>query len=386
MLFGSGFRAAACLSHFEDVRFHSYVGKESVSSLIANAKSFGLALSDVVEVDHTRSFVYATSLSRPNVNDCRRDEHAKSMCVSSKEPILRIGMLEQEAEVHGRRVVYDPQNPCGPPDFWNNGSTAEELAIVANHKEVRSLFGVDFSTGINEQFKKHSELACVVRKFGPFGADVFTPGGRVEHIPAYRTKEVFSVGTGDVFSAYFAHFWATEGRRPSVAADLASRAVAKYVSEVGSVQNVTEDVLMSLPYPPVKSQEQEMGPIYLAGPFFTLDEMMFLQEIKHAFTSMDVPVFSPIDDVGVGDAEEVYKGDIEGLKQASSVFANVCGMDVGTVYEIGFARSIGKPVTLFAQDCKQKDMTMFIGGGCSCFSDFTSAVYNAVWDAMEYGR
>lgn len=385
MLFGSGFRAAACLSHFGDVIFHSYIGVDMESSFRANAKQFGLEHSDMTVVGRTCLFGYATPLSRPSVRRPSKDLKAGVITVSSEDPILRFGMLEQEAVVCGGKVVYDPQNPDTPLSFWDNGSSAKELVIVANHKEIAKLFGVDYLSGIKKQFKQHPELTCVVRKYGPFGADVYLSDGRCEHIPAYRTGDVFSVGTGDVFSAYFAHFWATCDRDPVVAAGLASRAVAKYVSEAGSIQNVTEDELERLPYRPVVSSRDRIDPIYLAGPFFTLDETMFLQEIKQAFSSMEVPIFSPIDEVGVGEASEVYKGDIDGLRRSSSVFANICGMDVGTIYEIGFARSIGKPVTLFAQDCKPKDLTMLVGGGCKCFSDFTTAVYNAVWDAMENG-
>lgn len=381
-LFGSGFRAAACLSHLDDIKFHSYIGGDCAAIFAATAKSFGLVKNEIEAVAQARSFAYATSLARPSVNAYGHDPNVRVICVRSEEPILRFGMLEQEAVVHGKKVVYDPQNPYDPLVYWGNGSTAEELVIVANHKEVRSLFGDDVAGGIRRQFGQHPELVCVVRKYGPLGADVFTPDGSVEHIPAYRTHEVFSVGTGDVFSAYFSYFWSVAGKPFAVAADLASRAVAKYVSGVGSIQKETEETLTHLPYKPVNSSRPKIAPIYLAGPFFTLEETMFLQEIKHAFSSMDVPVFSPIDDVGVGDAAKVYRGDIKGLVRSDSVFANVCGMDAGTIYEIGYAKALGKSVTVFAQDCKQKDMTMFVGGGCNCFSDFTSAVYNAVWDTM----
>ena len=43
-------------------------------------------------------------------------------------------------------------------------------------------------------------------------------------------------------------------------------------------------------------------------------------------------------------------------------------------------------VMLFAQDCKDKDLTMLRGGGCEVYTDFTSAVYNCVWDAVENDR
>ena len=383
MLFGSGFRAAACLSHFRDVRFHTYFEESEKLQFLANAKAFPFKELDLKPSSISRRFEYQTSVSSPRVNNLESDQDVAEIRINSDEPILRFGMLEKEAIVCGNRVVYDPQNPQHPLAFDANGSTAKELAIVANHREVYSLFGSNYRVGINEQFKSHPETVCVVMKYGPLGALVFTQDGNQVHIPAYRTSDVFSVGTGDVFSAYFAHFWAEEGMSPKLSAEYASKAVSIYVSEFGSIQNLDKKAIDARRFSPVGNGRPLTKPIYLAGPFFTMGDTLLLREIKHAFGSMDVPFFSPIDVVGIGAPGEVYEGDIRGLIDSSGVFANICGLDTGTIYEIGYAQAIKKPVTLFAQDCKKKDLTMLIGGGCKYYEDFTSAVYNSVWDALE---
>ena len=383
-LFGSGFRAAACLGHFGGVRFHTYLAQTITEEFNANAKAFPFAeINAMPFCGNAFGFEYETSVTPPNFYN-----KGKSGCdaiqVTSEEPILRFGMMEGTAIVHGNKVVYDPQDPKAPKEFGENGSTARQLAIVANHKEVRALFGNAYDQAIKRRLESHRELACVVMKNGPFGAEVFMPEGRTIHIPAYRTRDVVSIGTGDVFSAYFAYFWAERDMAPGDAARYASKAVAKYVSEFGSIQNVDEKVLDSCQLNPVLGMSHLDNPIYLAGPFFTLGDKLLLRKIKQAFQSMDAIVFSPIDDVGVGEPKVVYEGDINGLKKCSAVFANICGLDTGTIYEIGYAQAINKPVSLFAQDCKKKDLTMLEGGGCQIFNDFTSAVYNSIWDAMEY--
>lgn len=383
-LFGSGFRAAACLGHFGDVRFHTYLAQAFAEEFNVNAKSFSFADIEALPIrGNALCFEYETSVTPPisySNGKCECD----AIQVASDEPILRFGMMEGTAIVHGNKVVYDPQDPNAPKEFEENGSTAKQLAIVANHKEIRALFGSEYAQAIKRRFESHRELACVVMKNGPFGAEVFMPEGRKIHIPAYRTRDVVSIGTGDVFSAYFTYFWTERDMSPEDAARYASKAVAKYVSEFGSIQNVDEKVLDSCLLRPVSGVGHLDGPIYLAGPFFTLGDKLLLRRIKQAFLSMDAIVFSPIDDVGVGEPEVVYEGDIDGLKKCSAVFANICGLDTGTIYEIGYAQAINKPVSLFAQDCKKKDLTMLEGGGCQIFNDFTSAVYNSIWDAMEY--
>ena len=384
ILLGSGFRAAACLRHFGDVSFHTYFPEQENSDLVVNAKSLGVELTDVNDSEIARKFVYETPVSKPLINNWDSDDSAAEIVVDVGEPVLRFGMLEREARVKGNKVIYDPQNPLRPHTFDANGSSAKELVIVANHQEVKSLFGGEnYDAGIKQYLEDHAEAICVVMKYGPFGARVFTPDGEVTVVPAYRTKDVFSIGTGDVFSAYFSRFWGVDGMELVSAANYASKAVAAYVSSWGSIQNLTTKELEELPFQPVKAEKKLSSPIYLAGPFFTLADKLMLKEIKHAFSSMDVPFFSPIDDVGTGTPEQVYKGDIDGLEKCSAVFANICGLDTGTIYEIGYARAIGKPVVLFAQDCKDKDLTMLRGGGCRVYTDFTSAVYNCVWDALE---
>lgn len=387
ILLGSGFRAAACLSHFGDVLFHTYFPEMENVNLTVNAKSLGVELTDVKKSKRSRKFVYETPVSKPLISNWNLDDSTAEIVVDVGEPVLRFGMLEREARVKGNKVIYDPQNPQNPQPFDANGSSAKELVIVANHQEVKSLFGGEnYEIGIKQYFENHAEAICIVMKYGPFGARVFTPNGKVAVIPAYRTKDVFSIGTGDVFSAYFARFWGVDGMNLVEAANYASKAVAAYVSSWGSIQNLTVRDLEELSFQPVKSDKKLLSPIYLAGPFFTLADKLMLEEIKHAFSSMDVPFFSPIDVVGTGAPEQVYKGDIDGLEKCSAVFANICGLDTGTIYEIGYAKAKGKPVVLFAQDCKQKDLTMLQGGGCKIYEDFTSAVYNCVWDAIENDR
>jgi len=59
--------------------------------------------------------------------------------------------------------------------------------------------------------------------------------------------------------------------------------------------------------------------------------------------------------------------------------AVVNGLDAGTLFEIGYAKSLGKKVVAFAQNVNSSDLTMLIGTDCEITSDFSTAVYKASW-------
>ena len=288
--------------------------------------------------------------------------------------------MERDAICHGNRVVYDPQSPNRPQPYYANGSTAKELAVIMNHQEASLLSGGD---NPNKLFENESTKIIIIKN-GPQGALLYHRSGNILSIPSYMTETVFSVGSGDVFSAFFTYFWAEKGEDPCDSALKASKAVALYVSSNGALSQIDESLIEGFNEPLVpaniKSIEKK---IYLAGPFFTLSDRWFVEEALRHFTAMEISVFSPFHDIGIGCAEKVYSADIEGLKSCDVIFANLCGLDVGTIYEIGYARACGKPVVVFIQNYKKENLTMVIGGDCKIFEDYTSAVYNAVWEALK---
>lgn len=382
-VWGSGFRAAASLSFIADVCLHTYVGDDNRDVFDACAKVFDIDDKKIISTRRMPYFQYESSVLPPRVRFER--ENVEVITVESKEAILCFGMMESQAVVHGGRVVYDPQSPYSPCDFFANGSSANELAVVLNVNEAIRMFGVKYPEGINEYFLAQPSVSCVIVKQGPAGALVIERNGNSTRVPAYRTNHVFAVGTGDVFSAFFAYLWADQKESAVLSAMLASKAVALYVERAGVISEITRQDLASDSFRSVKWKECGCGLIYLAGPFFTIAEKKILEMFKCALNTLNVPYFSPIDEVGIGDDKVVCAGDLDGLKRSSTVLANICGMDVGSIFEIGYARAQGIPVVAFGQNLKASDLTMITGSDCFVTSDFTSAVYNSVWNAIENG-
>ncbi|WP_296257962.1 MULTISPECIES: carbohydrate kinase family protein [unclassified Pseudomonas] len=97
-----------------------------------------------------------------------------------------------------------------------------------NELETLSATGMEDLDRAAHYLIQTQEAQVVVVKQGPYGAKVYDRSGSSTHVPAYRSTQVFKIGTGDVFSAAFAYFWAQMKTPPPEAADLASRVVSLY--------------------------------------------------------------------------------------------------------------------------------------------------------------
>ena len=223
----------------------------------------------------------------------------------------------------------------------------------------------------------------MVLKRGPKGALVWD-GVSMTEVPAFETSHVAKVGSGDYFVAHFAHRWMVEGLAPGLAAEHASRATARYC-EFGAFPTL-DDLSTYLP-PPLK-----VGPrwlegyrptVYLAGPFFNLAQLWMVEQARLALWDMGLRVFSPYHQVGPGDAQRVVPLDLEAIRDCDLLFAIVDGLDAGTVYEIGHARALGKPVVVYCEQESAESTKMMEGSDCFVVRDFVSAIYKASWVAIS---
>jgi nucleoside 2-deoxyribosyltransferase len=327
-------------------------------------------VADLKEIDEDIAFHYLHPLGIPDLigatNVCRRPLSAAG------DVVLRFGFVEGEAVVTANRAVYYPQNASEVLHFADNGSTAEELAIVLNQSELEASVGL----GGAEELRARCKSDVVVVKSGPNGAIVLDRSGS-RWIPAYASRTIFKIGSGDIFSAAFAHFWGEGRLDPGEAADLASRAVANYV-ETRNVQIDAASLHPRIAQPSTAKRNR----IYLAGPFFTLAQRWLIEEARRCIEMLGCDTFSPVHDVGiVGSAVSIAGADLAGLEKCGAVFAVVDGEDAGTLFEVGYARKLGIPVVALAENTRTESLTMLEGSGCEVVSDFTTAVYQAMWAA-----
>ena len=375
--FGSGLRSSIALRQLGvRVDFSTFIGTNQKDVLFARAEHIVLHPTYTKE---TIRFHYLHALSRPAIGPERYVRGClaspKSIEVSA-EKVLRFGMVEGSAKVEAQMATYDPQAPNGPRPFGENGSRAKRLAIVANHREAELMTRrVQPDLACKALVKQGAEVAVV--KCGPDGCFVGT-AKEVGHVPAYYSRRTWPIGAGDIFSAIFAYGWMEQGMKPVKAADLASRGTSHFV-ENGFP---TEEALQKQKFTPLRRlSPRRRKKVYLAGPFFNMAQRWLIEEFRNALIDAKVRVFSPLHDVGRGEAKVVYGPDMKGLKESGVVLACLDGLDSGTIYEIGYAHKLGLKVIGYVSAEREEDLKMIVGGGSEMTSDFATAVYLTIWAA-----
>lgn len=372
-VFGSGGRAAAATQgHVSSVELHCYAQADVAERIRALGKQFGFT-SQITPAQQTISFVYVHSLAVPAIRPTPTLIQQHSAIPVTAEAVLRFGMMEGSARVQADYCVYDPQSALDARPFSENGSTAAHLAVVGNRSEIEALGGEkDAFASARKLLSGGAEV--VVVKSGAVGAYVIDASGEIL-VPAFQTDRVWKVGSGDVFAAIFACYWAVHHLPAHEAAEIASRAVAEYVESMAlpppspdALRARARDVAKLVP-----------GKIYLAGPFFTMGQRWLIDETRSALLNMGLQVFSPVHEVGPGPAEVVAPADLAGLDACDAVMAVLDGNDPGTVFEVGYARAKKLPVYALAQTVSDEDMKMVSGSGCRVFDDFVTAVHHVAW-------
>lgn len=385
-LYGSGLRAAAALSALcNRVDFLTYAAPEQEAALHAVCDTFGLRAS-ASRRSQPIEFEYLHGSASPQlVPDLRTIERSDPILVSG-DIVIRYGMLEGSGLVNADWAVFDPQAEVEPEPFHANGSVANHLAVVLNEAEAFALSGAaDLDTAAHRLMRLSPRTEVVVIKCNVRGALVCTRKRR-DWIPPYKTPAVFTLGSGDIFTAAFAYQWAFQHRSPVQAAESASLATAFYCANQFLPLPRDFEKVAKKQYTPLKPTGMS-GRVYLAAPFFSLGERWMVEQLREALLDLGFHVFSPFHDVGLGAPEAVAPADLEGLRASSVVLACVDGMDAGTVFEIGYARARGIPVVaLSTVPRRSEDLTMIAGSDCILVQDISSAVYRTAWILAELGN
>lgn len=381
-MFGSGMRAASVISSLSapEIGLSTYLSSDEVYLAEVKSNIHGFHLSTYNRAKPI-SFEYFHGLSRPYISpNLIQMQKENTIDVDVDECFLRFGMVEGDVVVRGATVIYDPQSMFLPIPFHENGSTANRLAIVLNSAEALWLSQKRSVESAGETLINNSDVDVVVIKRGPFGCLVFKKK-ETTVINAYKTKHVFPIGSGDVFAAVFAHYWGEKELDANEAADNASIATAYYCnSQIAPLpKNFKEEQVNFSPVTGSVNGKQA----YLAGPFFTTAQRWLMEECYQLLRNSGVNVFSPYHAVGMGSGNDVYPQDIDGLNKSDIVFACLDGLDAGTVYEIGYAKSMGKHVIVFVQNESEENLKMITGSGCLICNDLVTALYEVIWALME---
>lgn len=319
-LYGSGWRAVWVYRAFcpdSIINYHTVGGEEVAEMLKVYLRTDKLNC-HLTKASSTIGFYYNHPLACPVVHGFSYESFKLNV---NGRCVIGFGMKEAQTQIEGEWVVYDPQSPSHPLSFREQGGKAEHLALVLNESEARKLSGEVELNSIKNVLFDRERCECLIVKCGAKGAVVFSSkGDDGDVVPVFKTSHVWPIGSGDVFTTVFSYYWFS-GSRPVVAAKNASKAVAEYCEKSGEIETILEDLKNDAFSHFVP---QKKGLVYLAGPFFTLSEKMFVSECRNLLQAMGADVFSPYHDVGEGNAEDVAPKDIEKLNECACVFAIVC--------------------------------------------------------------
>lgn len=382
-LFGSGGRAATAIARLGGhVALDTYTDLTAEAILRQRAVLEGFSVSSY-SIDQSLHFRYTHGLAKPSIQPL--PETSSTILQITAENVVRFGLLEGDCVVDARNAVYDPQSSRHPAPFHENGSKAERLALVLNRSEAEALHGNDelSAADLARALSTSQNAEIVIIKMGPAGALLFYDG-QSHHIPSFVTSLVWKIGSGDVFVASFAHFWLEEGLTPLKAAMQASRATAYYCETKGFASKTElETYHPAAASLPKKSRTGRPPLVYLAGPFFSLAQLWLIEEARVRLLEMGLKVFSPVHDVGHGPADEVVQKDLDAIHDCDLMLAIGDGLDAGTIYEIGYARALKKPVIMYVENESEEDQKMMAGSGCTLTKDFVTAIYQTAWKAAE---
>ncbi len=371
-VFGSAGRAAISLAPaFDDVMLITCATQAMRRRVDTLAAVYGF-VAQCADSSLAVTFDYVHPLGVPRISPSPSTIARQPPLRARADIVLRFGMLETDVVVDADIAVYDPQSAFTPSPFHENGSRADRLAVVLNGFEAEALTKKACVEDAARQILSTEQAEVVVVKLGSRGALVATVDS-IEMVPAYRSESVWLIGSGDIFAAAFTFFWAKAGLPPREAADLASRAVSVYCESRSMPLLDPNELSHRMPV------TWKPGRVYLAGPFFNLAQRWLIEETRNAFRSQGLEVFSPLHDVGRGTANQVAPADLEGLRECDRMLALIDGADVGTIFEVGYARARDLPVVAFAQAMPPEDLKMIVGSGVRVVADFASAIFETAW-------
>lgn len=372
-LHGSGLRAAALLTSLgRPTSFHTCIESDATAKATAIFSAYGLAATEYVERPASVEFNYDTPVSPARWG---YNGEAAEIEVSASR-VVAFGMIDATWTVNADTVVLDPQH--GDLSALLAGVTAQSIAVVLNGHEAARLTGLPAAEA-GPALLALPGVDVVVIKQGALGGLVFAEGSTSTYGPV-PTTSTRTIGSGDAFTAGFAHSWFNNPDDPLAAAVMGAQVAAAH--SMTDVPQVTQQTLTELPSP-LPYVGDNVPSIYLAAPFFSTAERLLVETARSALLDAGLRVFSPLHDVGRG-GDEVAEKDLDGLRACNAVLALLDGYDPGTLFETGWAHHAGIPVVGFAEHPDDHQWTMLRGTGAIVSSDLTSAIHSAAWSAIRH--
>lgn len=353
-LLGSGGRAALALRAKMHVQLHTFYPDDEAIKL-----NFGRDA-----IAHHSSSQFSFHYLHPLASPRLAGQPTQVLLQADVEggEVLRFGCVEGHFKVDADKAVYDPQ---GSGELFSaNGSNAQRLAIILNEGEAEVLSGrFDPEDAAATLVAKEGADAVVIKR-GASGCLIATAGGTISHVPAFRTRKVFKIGSGDIFSAAFAYAWMACGMTAHGAAHFASSNAARYVesrnlnihTELPELDPVTSDP--SAMKIAVVSDQETMLDHWLASEAHTALHSLGVRDVRF-----------------VEQFERKRLADI--LSEMDAIVALPRSPSGMAIEAVTLGRDRSKPTHVF-DDQRLPDLIHLVSSE-RIYDDFAGCLYNSIW-------
>ncbi|MCD2204540.1 hypothetical protein [Halobacterium sp. KA-6] len=142
-LWGPGLRGVCAIQNISAGQntLYTCAGSSEMTKIDLKSSSYNFS-PEVAEIPETIRYRYLHNHSNGKLSTPRAKSYGKEIGPVEGDSILRFGLIEGSVVVDGDRVVYDPQSDQAE-EFHENGSDAEDLALVLNQHEAREYSGKD---------------------------------------------------------------------------------------------------------------------------------------------------------------------------------------------------------------------------------------------------
>lgn len=295
-------------------------------------------------------------VSRPIYTQKYDNEYFPSLPVDSEAILLfPIGhsiprRLCEEAKNRNNIVFLDPKpNEESIEDARKVLSYVDVLLV--NEEELLLLSAKkNLVEAIESLFEKGPR--CIVVKRGIKGCIVAQKNKKSQFIPSYKSNAVCTLGSGDAFGGALVSTYVETGNM-EYSAKFASCMVACFIESFDAERipnkNAVEFYMKDREIVDFISTKEVT--IYLAGPFFSQQELNWVNYIHGFLESCGFKILSPSKENGIINVntgsdvkKDVFLSDLKLLDKSDLVVALLDHSDTGTSFEIGYAYSNNIPV------------------------------------------
>ncbi|SHJ56977.1 Sugar or nucleoside kinase, ribokinase family [Clostridium amylolyticum] len=253
----------------------------------------------------------------------------------------------------------------------------DEAMLLSNSRNIKDAINI-----LSKERIKH-----IVIKRGIRGCILISEDRKITKIPSFRSNAICTLGSGDVFDgALAATFLETKDIVYSI--EVASCLAASFIEKF-EIERMPNKLAIKL-----ELKERKRNSInktkevvaYLAGPFFSEQELYWVNYVKQMLELRKIKVLSPFHSNGIVKLDSTYEErkrvfnlDIELLEKANIVIALIDHNDPGTYFEMGYALKKGVPIIGYKTSVG--GLNNMISCGCSAI---VSNIDNLIEEVEKY--